>query len=267
MKLSGLVRIIFFIFIIMGIYLLFTNQLSGRSRMIMLVFLMVIGIYLFMKLPMFRSYSSLQLNPVSAKGLSEDGAPFVVSGKDLKKSEGHYSMSGWIYIDDWNYRYGDEKVIIVNENGAEQNPKIYLHPYKNDVHFKLKYMNPDTEGTVDDEIVLNNVNLQKWVHLVMCINDRTVDIYLNGKLVKSKGLKNVIDVSYINSGEMKIVPDGGFGGFISNLRYYTKFLTPQEVWNIYREGYGSSFSSFLDKYSLKLSFYEDNVMKNEYEII
>jgi len=267
MKLSNLVQIIFFIMVIMGVYLLFTNQVSGRTRLILIVFLLVIGIYLFMKLPLFRSYTNLQMSPVSAKGNEDDGAPFEINGEDLKKTENNYSISQWIYIDDWNYRYGDEKVILVNEYGTEENPKIFLHPYKNDVHFKLVYLGSDSQTNETEEIILNNVNLQKWVHLTMCINDRTVDIYLNGKLVKSKGLKNIVDTSYINSGKIRIVPDGGFGGWISNFRFYNKFLTPQEVWNIYREGYGGSFSGFLDKYNLKLNFYENNVLKNEFLIM
>ena len=264
MSVSGLVKIIFFIILIMGVYLLFTDQVAGRTKMILIIFILVLGIYLFMKLPIFRSYNDIQYSPVSAK----DG-PYTIDGSSLKKTDGHYSLSMWVYIDDWNHNYGTEKVILQSSSdGTTYNPKISLDAYKNDVTFDVEYYDANGGTTASESITVNNVNLQKWVHLAMCINDRTIDIYLNGKLVKSKGLENVIKATIADEGvTTEIVPNSGFGGFISNFRYYNKFLTPQQVWNIYREGYGDMLSSFLDKYGIKLSFYEDNVMKREYNIL
>ena len=268
MSVSGLVKIIFFIILIMGVYLLFTDQVAGRTKMILIVFILVLGIYLFMKLPMFRSYNEMQNTPVSAK----PDEPYEINGDDLKNTTGHYSLSMWIYIDDWNHKYGTEKVILQSYDKKEStpiyNPKISLDAHKNDVKFDVEYFDSQGSTPASESITVNNVNLQKWVHLAMCINDRTIDIYLNGKLVKSKGLQNVIKATIADDGmTTEIVPDSGFGGFISNFRYYNKFLTPQQVWNIYREGYGDMLSSFLDKYGIKLSFYENNVMKREYNIL
>ena len=31
-------------------------------------------------------------------------------------------------------------------------------------------------------IVLDNINLQKWVNITMTINTRTIDIYMNGNV-------------------------------------------------------------------------------------
>ena len=67
MNLSTLIKLVFFIILVLGVYLIFTNQVEGRTKMILIVFIIVIGIYLFMKLPLFRSYNSLQQSPASAK--------------------------------------------------------------------------------------------------------------------------------------------------------------------------------------------------------
>lgn len=273
MNLSTLIKLVFFIILVLGVYLIFTNQVEGRTKMILIVFIIVIGIYLFMKLPLFRSYNSLQQSPASAKD------HYTIESSTLKPTTGHYTLSTWFYVDDWNYRYGSDKVIIENEytesvtddSGTTtttviQNPKIAFDAYKNDIKIDVNILDPETDATITKEVVINNVNLQKWVSLIMTINDRTMDVYLNGKLVKTTAMENIIDASTFNEGTINITPNGGFGGFISEFRYYNKFITPQQAWNIYKQGYGDSFSNFLDRYNLKLSFYEDNVMTKEYNV-
>ena len=51
----------------------------------------------------------------------------------------------------------------------------------------------------------------------MTVSDRTIDVYVNGKLVQTKGMPNIIDAATFNSGKIQITPDGGFGGFINPL--------------------------------------------------
>lgn len=262
MGMSSLVTLVFSLLLIFGIYILVTNQISGRSRIILIVFILVLGIYMFSKLPIFQSYDDLQDSPVDAK------QSYEIDASSLRKNTGSYTLSSWIYIDDWNHNYGNEKIIIQNNlDGKQLNPKIYLDEYKNDVHFEVGVLNPDSTGTTVEKLSVTNISLQKWVNIIMTINDRTMDIYVNGKLVQTKGMKNIIDSAAFNNGKIQITPDGGFGGFITSFRYYNEFITPQQAWNIYKHGFGNLFSNFLDRYNLKLTFYEDNVMKNEYNII
>jgi hypothetical protein len=262
MAMSSLVKIIFSILLFVGIYLLFTNKISGRARIVLIVFILVIGVFLFSQLSVFRTYDDLQESPVNAKQTYE------ISGSTLRKNSGSYTISTWIYIDDWNHNYGNKKVVIQNYiDGKNINPVIYLDEYKNDIHFEVGVLNGNSTGLKVEKLTVSNVSLQKWVNIIMTINDRTMDVYVNGKLVRSKGMSNIIDSSSFNNGLIQMTPDGGFGGFISSFRYYNEFITPQKAWSIYRSGLGSMASNFLDRYNLKLSFYEDNVMKNEYNII
>ena len=54
MRLSFLIQLLLLIILIVGVYLIFTNGVSGRNKLILIVFLVVIGIYLFNKLPFLR---------------------------------------------------------------------------------------------------------------------------------------------------------------------------------------------------------------------
>jgi hypothetical protein len=60
-----------------------------------------------------------------------------------------------------------------------------------------------------------------------------MEIYINGKLVKSYTLTQEIDNSNDASANFNITPTGyGFDGSISNFNYWNKCLTSQEIINL-----------------------------------
>jgi hypothetical protein len=64
-----------------------------------------------------------------------------------------------------------------------------------------------------------------------------------------------------------ITPNGGFSGYTSKIFYYPTALNPQEVWDLYAEGYGgSSFASIANRYKLKVALLEDEVEKRSFSI-
>ena len=84
-----------------------------------------------------------------------------------------------------------------------------------------------------------------------------------------EGFKNlnptpVNNKSPFNNSGITITPDGGFGGFVSRVRYYPYYITPQHAWNIYKEGFGDAFESALNKYNLSVSLYEDRIEQNKF---
>ena len=235
MKLSFLIQMMLLLLLVVGVYLLFTNSIQGKMKLIMIVFCIVVGIYLFMKLPMFKDNNEVLSSPQSAKN------EYIIQGEELKKSDGPIGLSCWIYVDNWNYMYGQEKTIISSTNNYF--PQITLDAYKNDLNVKVNIFGEEGETTYslrqlkqalaekgtavastdtltcsdgDDTIHVNgtssgvpcpagsprdvkieNVNIQKWVNIIVTFNNRTLDVYINGKLVKSKPFDNII----INGGE------------------------------------------------------------------
>lgn len=327
MKLSFLIQLFLLLLLVISIFLVFTNSVTGRIKLIMIVFCIVLGLYLYSKLNILKDYNEFISTPESAK---ED---MVIQNKTLKKSEGEFTMSTWIFIDDWNYRYGKEKTIISKElpsrSGITHLPTISLDAYKNDLIVNIdtfgedqtsykdlvkahlisvkgingddfdkdvsnvkcesgKIVVEDSDGSsptftdssgeviaIDDisctdvigssqEIRVENIYLQKWVNIIVTLSTRSVDVYINGKLVKTKTMNNAIDTVALNYGDIKITPDGGFGGYISKVRYYPDYISPKKAWEIYKDGFGDAFESSLNKYNMSLTFYKDAIAQNKF---
>ena len=320
MKLSFLIQLVMLLLLLVCIYLIFTNSVEGRTKLIMIIFCIVLGLYLFSKINVFDSYDEFVSVPQSAKDPIEP-----ISSDKLKKSEGQFTMSCWIYIDDWNYKYGEKKVIMQRNNQGITAPVIELGEYKNDLKVKLNAFQQDatqykqamanviinsgefttTFSSADtndhdcsnEEIIfcntnntdlnscaiaditytdiscsearqsetetIDNIPLQKWVNIITTISDRSIDTYINGKLVKTKTFSNAIDTTSFNNSDIQIVPNRGFGGFISKVRYYPYYISPQKAWDIYKEGFGDAFESALNRYNMSVSFYQDSIEQNK----
>jgi len=116
------------IFFIITAYIIFTNQMEVKTKIIMIVLLFILGIVLFMNLDVFQNYNRLITNITDATKTTR------IPKDNLMSNSGNYSISTWIYIDDWNYKFGQKKTILKRENlEKKQNPHIYLEPYKNDI--------------------------------------------------------------------------------------------------------------------------------------
>jgi len=307
MKLSFLIQMMLLLLLVVGVYLLFTDSIQGRMKLIMIVFCLVVGLYLFMKLPMFKDNNEVLSSPQSAKN------EYTLPGEQLKKSDGPMGLSCWIYIDNWNYNYGQEKPIISSNNIYF--PTLTLDAYKNDITVSVKVYGEDSSETtytedqlkfeledsgysehtsgdslscssgnivlnettdtgvscpsktnVPEDIIIENVNIQKWVNVVTTFNNRTLDVYINGKLVKSKPFNNIIINGNNYEEDILITPNGGFGGFVSKVQYFPYFITPAKAWSIYRTSFGDAFESALNKYNLSVTFYEDQIEKKKYYV-
>ena len=60
-----------------------------------------------------------------------------------------------------------------------------------------------------------------------------VDVYLNGKLVRSCVMH---EYPVPSSGDIYIGHKEGFNGYISSLKYYPTILTPDEIYKLYTTG-------------------------------
>ena len=119
--------------------------------------------------------------------------------------------------------------------------------------------------STDAPTTIKNFPLQKWVNLIISVYGRTLDIYIDGKLLKTTVLPAPA-VEGSGSG-IQLTPNGGFDGFTANLRYWADASNPQQAYNIYKSGYGGGAgSNVLDKYRLKVAYLEDGEEKGSFEI-
>jgi len=173
-----------------------------------------------------------------------------------------YTFSVWLYVNNWNYKLGEPKVIL-ERTGIDS---MVLGGNINNVTVTLATYSPESHIPTKHTCTLENVPLQTWVNIIMTLNNRSLDLYMDGKLVRTCVLPGVPLAA--SGTDLKLTPDGGFHGFTSNLQYISHAINPREAWIIYKEGYGGSnwLSNLLNKYRIKLAFMEDNKEVNSIEI-
>jgi hypothetical protein len=155
------------------------------------------------------------------------------------------TFSTWIYVKDWNYKFGQYKNILwkgnpnltstTSGNPLISNihcPSIWLYPLTNSLKVVTSTSVPEQVESCD----IQNIPLMSWVHIVYVLNNRTVDIYMNGKLERSCALRGIPTITndpvYITSGS----PQPGYYGKIGKTQYFTKALLPNDVANLYQKG-------------------------------
>jgi hypothetical protein len=112
---------------------------------------------------------------------------------------------------------------------------------------------------------VRNVPLQKWVNLIISLYGRTLDVYIDGKLVRTCVLPGVAQVN--PDADVLVTPMGGFSGWTSNFQYWAAATNPQQAYNIYKAGYGGNvLGNVFNKYRVKVSFLEDNKEQGSFEI-
>lgn len=181
----------------------------------------------------------------------------------------NYTFSIWFYINEWNYRYGEKKVIFQrNDVNNDPAPSVYLDPTTNNLHVSLATYNTSDKSSSTNVSVcsIDNVPIQAWSNLIITLNNRALDMYLNGKLVRTCVMPGVPRMN--PSSAVVLCPNGGFSGYISNFKYIANAINPTEAYNIYKDGYssGSALGNLFDKYRVKIAFVENNKELNSFEL-
>jgi hypothetical protein len=219
-------------------------------------------------------------DPYTLQGIQSGQTTSTISATSLATNgsnvpSSNFAYSVWFYVNNWNYRYGEPKVIfgrmgaisspgtgsISGVNGLDPCPAVVLDPVENNISISLGCFpgldqEPTTPGgsTVVHTCSVANVPIQKWVNLIVSVYGRSMDVYIDGKLVRTCLLPGVASIN--NNSNIYVTPAGGFDGWTSKLQYYPDALNPQQAWNIYTQGYGSWMSS-LNSYQIQLSLVEN----------
>jgi hypothetical protein len=174
----------------------------------------------------------------------------------------NYTYSIWFFVEDWNYRYGEPKVIFgrmtTGTGQKEPCPSVTLGPIQNNIIVSLAvYPGIDEvpeNGTnyIVHSCGISNVPIQRWCNFFMSVYGRTLDLYLDGKLVRTCVLPGVAKID--SRAPLYITPMGGFSGWTSRFQYWPESSNPQQAWNVYKAGYGGSLlGSLFGKYTVKVS--------------
>lgn len=232
-------------------------------------------------------------------------------GEDKIENSANFSYSLWIFLKDYNYNYGKTKYVFFRPTAAHRvaadtsataaaagtdtasasisleddfHYNLHFGDYDSSLIFKIRTVEGDQggSGTASQlsevakytSCTLKNIPLQKWTHVLISVRNKTLDMYLDGKLEKTC----VSDLPYMLPEEaqpLMLCPSQksikksddssdsdlpGFRGFMGTFMHYTRAIQPREAYAIYKEGYGGGgfLSDLLNKYKLKIAFMENS---------
>lgn len=237
---------------------------------VVLILLYVVSKYLLKDSTTLTSTTNAQTSQtVSASSLSSSSS---------SNSSSNFSYSIWFYIEDWNYRYGEPKVIFGRGTAGalEPCPSVVLGASQNNLLVSLAvYADPAVTGTTNNDnsnpntmihtCTVANIPIQKWVNLTVSVYGRSLDIYIDGKLVRTCVLPGVAYVD--TNANVLITPNGGFSGWTSKFQYWDHSADPQSAWNTYQKGFGGSLlGNTVGQYSVKVSVMDGQTEQSSFSL-
>jgi hypothetical protein len=165
----------------------------------------------------------------------------------LPKYGNGYTYSLWLNVNDWEYNYGKPKHIFSkgDRECISVNPGVWLYPKDNNLMIRIdsfdrinknsKSMNPSLNQNLNtqDKCDLIKLPLQRWNHIVIVLNNKILDVYLNGKLARSCEYDGP---PLFNTQPLHITDKGGFGGLLGELVYYNSPLDASKIYKLYSLG-------------------------------
>jgi hypothetical protein len=92
----------------------------------------------------------------------------------------------------------------------------------------------NTFEKMNEEVIVNDLPLNKWVNVIIRVsNQHQLDVYINGTLTKRHILKSVPKQNY---GNVYATMNGGFSGFMSDLRYFGTDIGTNKIQSIIDDG-------------------------------
>ena len=204
---------------------MFSENSSKKYQIILLILVILLIItYLIVKYRYAKKYEPILVYNKTVFNDKKNLRPVSIK----KSKEGiQLTYNLWLYIKNapenasWNSSFKGPKVIL----SQGYSPAIALIPFSNKLIFGI------TSACQYYTYDISYIPSQKWTNIIVILNNRTVDFFINSKLLKSIMLPYIPD---INSQLIDFFPDNDkLFGYIANSRYYNRALNKQEVIALY----------------------------------
>jgi hypothetical protein len=228
--------------------------------------LIVLGILLIVIIYVLYNVASNAGKLVTTKlDLSAEGNGAVSYKTLANPTSSRYSFSLWVYIESVN-DVSNTDIIDITSTAASSTGdffKLYVTP-----SLELSYKLKDKNDNITTYSVMTNYPIQKWVYIIISVDGRIVDLYYDGKLIRSQQLTNspkqtTADFS-ITYGTCK---DKLCKGYIAKFERLPTPIDPTTAWSKYMEGNGGNyFSKLLSSYGASFTLTKDSIDLNKYTL-
>jgi hypothetical protein len=171
-----------------------------------------------------------------------------------------YSLAGWIFmtgnIDTGGYIF--HRAVTLNTTP---------------MNFGLKFNGTTLDfygGTSTTALfnITNQVPLQKWVYVVINVNGDLVEVYLNGKIVKTVKFTDGTLTATFSPTALLFVGHTNIKGYITKFSMNPQLIDAATVWKNYLSGNGLSnqFLNYFMPYNINMAITKDDVLERQFSI-
>mgnify|MGYP001468657117 CR=1 FL=1 len=153
-------------------------------------------------------------------------------------NENTYSF--WIYVTQWELTTGPK--YIFRKQYLNNTLNVTLKDDSNDMEIYLTNSNGDriskNEHDDDHTHYVKHFPLQSWNHVVISIWNKTLDVYLNGKLIRTFLIAKPLQPfdGPLTIGSLSNNNENTFNGFLSRFKYSPTIMSPREIYKLYLKG-------------------------------
>ena len=220
--------------------------------------MIILGVALVVLIYIIFFYAAGTDNISARMDLAQSQTP-IDSSKLTKPESAKYSYELWLYVYGTKENAG-KNVYLFSREGTGSTAEV---PLKN-IGLRLDGTVPsltldyartsESVTTSASVIITDNLPLQSWVHVIVSVDNSFIDIYMNGKLVKSVKDATIATPSL----------DAPINFDISKtyLAKFSRTITPtdpQTAWNNYLAGNGENpLKNIMGNYGVSMAFKKDD---------
>lgn len=115
-------------------------------------------------------------------------------------------------------------------------PGVYFYNKNDDMNnikIVMDTVAANSSSSIKEEVELNNLPIARWFHLAIRMENKIMDVYVNGVIAKRLAFENVPFQNYRN---VLVCQNGGYDGNLSDLRYFDQAMSVFQIMNIVEAG-------------------------------
>ena len=170
-----------------------------------------------------------------------------------------YFYSLWVYV---NELTKNNETVLFEIKETNTFFKLYITSDN-----KLKYgITTNAAGSSSLEInneIMVNFPLQKWVYIIVSVDNKVADLYIDGKLVRSQSLSNPKSPTQA----AKIAYTSGIDAYLAKFERQAVPMDPATAWSNYMAGNGGNYlSSLFSSYGMNVTLTKDQIDYNQFTL-
>jgi hypothetical protein len=241
----------------------FLQSNSIVAKFVFLVLILIVFVILFnIGMVLIGYFTTPSKSPYVVKGMIS-GTNTVVVPQDPRNANSstvmrsnnkptgiEFTWSVWLLVTDVNS--GQKYSNVFNKGNANYDgsmngiglasiangPGVYLAKDTTNNTIDL-YALMDTTAEIES-IVVSDIPINKWFNLMIRMQNKVLDVYVNGTISNRSILENVPKQNYY---DINVCGNGGFQGNLSDLKYFDHALSASEIHKVNKVGPNTSTSS------------------------